>query len=189
MDPLEVRRLCREYAEKFQKVQSEQFQRLGVIGEFDRPYITMSPRYESAVMEVFARLAEQGLVYKQLKPVHWSIENRTAGRRGTGIPGPQGQSIFVAFEMTPESGPRLFCPECKLHLLVWTTTPWTLPANLAVAIHPDFHYVVIRTDVGGNPMTLLLAEEHMDAVLDPAQGRNGQRAAEATGQVQGRRTA
>src|ERR1035437_2768995 len=78
MDPLEVRRLCREYAEKFQKLQSDQFLRLGVLGEFDRPYITMAPQYESAVMEVFALLAEQGLVYKQLKPVHWSIENRTA---------------------------------------------------------------------------------------------------------------
>ena len=169
MDPLEVRRLCREYAEKFQKVQSDQFQRLGVLGEFDRPYITMAPQYESAVMEVFAMLAEQGLVYKQLKPVHWSIENRTAlADAELEYQDRKDQSIFVAFEMAPESGPRLFCPECKMHLLVWTTTPWTLPANLAVAIHPDFHYVVIRTDVGGNPMTMMLAEDRVDAVLDPA---------------------
>ncbi|MBN1942491.1 MAG: class I tRNA ligase family protein, partial [Phycisphaerae bacterium] len=78
MPAADIRKLCKAYAEKFVGVQSEQFQRLGVLGDFTNPYITMHPRYEAAVLEVFARLVEQGVVFKQLKPVHWSIENRTA---------------------------------------------------------------------------------------------------------------
>ena len=78
MSVTEVRKLCHEYADKYVKIQSEQFQRLGILGEWDNPYLTMSPRYEAETLEVFAKFVEAGLVYKKLKPVPWSIENQTA---------------------------------------------------------------------------------------------------------------
>ncbi|KKK60371.1 hypothetical protein LCGC14_3025020, partial [marine sediment metagenome] len=110
---------------------------LGVMGQFDDPYITMHPQYETAVLEVFARLVEQGVVYKQLKPVHWSIENRTAlADAELEYEDRQDPSIYVALPVVPDSANPIsdvFRDE-TLFLVIWTTTPWTLPANEAVAI-------------------------------------------------------
>ncbi|MHC4295363.1 MAG: class I tRNA ligase family protein, partial [Planctomycetota bacterium] len=100
MTPMEIRRRCAAHAEKYVKLQSEQFQRLGVMGTFDQPYITMNSAYEAAVMEVFAELVEQKLVYRQLKPVHWSIENRTAlADAELEYHDREDPSIYVAFEL------------------------------------------------------------------------------------------
>ncbi len=141
----EIRKLCKAYAKKFVGIQSEQFQRLGVLGDFEQPYITMHPKYESAVLEVFARLVEQGVVYKQLKPVHWSIENRTAlAEAELEYHDRQDPSVYVAFEVV--QGAERFGVGEKLSLLVWTTTPWTLPANRAVAAHPRMEYVSLRVE-------------------------------------------
>ena len=194
MDPLDIRRRCQEYATKFQALQSEQFQRLGVMGEFDHPYITMHPQYEAATMEVFAKLVERKLVYKQLKPVHWSIENRTAlAEAELEYHDRQDPSVFVAFELTGDSASKL-PDDCasqgsgsyivgvtarfgqlpsptankktyQAFLAVWTTTPWTLPANLAVAVHPDHEYAIVyATTADGKEMTLVLAKERVAAV-------------------------
>ncbi|MFW6133474.1 MAG: isoleucine--tRNA ligase [Planctomycetota bacterium] len=173
LDPTDIRRRCRDYAEKFAAVQSEQFRRLAVIGAFDDPYITMSPQYEAAVLEVFARLVEAGVVYRQLKPVHWSIENRTAlAEAELEYHEREDPSIYVAFGLAGEDGG----PDAsstlphrdgdEVALLVWTTTPWTLPANLAVAVHPDFSYAAVHVETGDGPATWVIAAERVEPVLE-----------------------
>ncbi len=166
MSPQEIRTRCAALAEKFIKVQSEQFRRLGVMGEFDDPYITMRPPYEAAVLEVFARLVEQGVVYRQLRPVHWSIENRTAlAEAELEYADRTDPSITVALAV---EGPCAAVPhrqEEEVYLLVWTTTPWTLPANLAVAVHPEFAYVAVRAETADGPATVLVAQERLEAVV------------------------
>jgi len=164
---LDIRRRCREYAEKFAALQSDQFQRLGVMGEFDDPYITMTPRYEAAVLEVFARLIEQGLVYRQLKPVHWSIENRTAlADAELEYHERDDTSVYVTFRVV--GGAAGVLPEAEgaeAGLLIWTTTPWTLPANLAVAVHPHYRYACVRAETSGGSVVWVLAEQLAEKVL------------------------
>ena len=167
MPPMEIRRRCAAVAEKFIKIQSEQFQRLGVMGEFENPYITMSPQYESAVLEVFARLVAQGLVYKQLRPVHWSIENRTAlAEAELEYSDRTDPSIYVAFPLAEGCEKALPHEEGEeVYLLIWTTTPWTLPANLAVAVHPDFDYACVHAVTADGPATVVVADSRLEAVL------------------------
>ena len=171
MSAMEIRRSCSAYAEKFAAIQSEQFQRLGVMGEFGRPYITMSPQYEAATLEVFARLAEQGLVYKQLKPVHWSIENRTAlADAELEYQDRQDSSVYVLFHLAQDAEQRVPHKDGdRLFLMIWTTTPWTLPANLAVAVHPDYEYAAVHADTPDGPMTFLVAKERVGPVLKVVQ--------------------
>jgi isoleucyl-tRNA synthetase len=136
MSVLEVRKLCHEYADKYVKVQCEQFQRLGILGDWGDPYLTMSPGYEAETLEVFARFVEAGLVYKKLKPVPWSIENQTAlADAELEYQDVSDQSVYVEFPIAGRPGE---------YLLVWTTTPWTLPANLAVAVNPKVEYSYVR---------------------------------------------
>jgi isoleucyl-tRNA synthetase len=165
LPPMEIRRRCREYADKYVHLQSQQFQRLGVLGQWDRPYLTMAPQYEADVLEVLARLVEQGLVYRQLKPVHWSIENQTAlADAELEYQDREDASIYVAFRLAgplPASLPKAAAPAA---LLVWTTTPWTLPANLAVAVHPDFAYSFVEADTADGKLTLVVAAERLEAV-------------------------
>src|SRR3954453_20154336 len=133
MSTIDVRQRCHAYAEHFVKVQSEQFQRLGILGDWDQPYLTMNCRYEAATLEVFARFVEAGLVYKQLKPVPWSVANQTAlADAELEYKDIEDPSIYVQFPVARESAiaKQLSKP---VFLLVWTTTPWTLPAHLAVA--------------------------------------------------------
>jgi len=168
METTEIRRRCRAYAQKFVDLQSEQFQRLGVIGRFDDPYITMHPRYEADVLEVFARLVEQGLVYKQLKPVHWSIENRTAlADAELEYHDRTDPSIYVAFELTSEAAAEVPHSEGgRVYLAVWTTTPWTLPANLAVAVHPEFDYCCCLLETADGPIRLIAAGARLEETLN-----------------------
>ena len=165
MDRMEIRRRCQAYAARYIEVQKREFQRLGIWGQFDRPYITMDPSYEAAVLEVFARMVSQGVVYRQLKPVHWSIENRTAlADAELEYFDRQDASIYVRLDVPAGDKVRreLFgVPgEGPLALLIWTTTPWTLPANLAVAVHPDFEYAVARwRGADGRPAWAVVARE------------------------------
>jgi len=165
----EIRRRCTEYADRYARVQSRQFQRLGVIGEFDNPYITMSPEYESAVIEVFARMLEQGVVYRQLKPVHWSIENRTAlAEAELEYHDRDDDSIHVLFAAAdPDVLKGLFGIDdpAPIHLMIWTTTPWTLPANRAVAVHPDYEYSAVKFAFGGRDVIAVIATDLVKAVL------------------------
>ena len=175
MTPTEIRRRCKIYADKFVALQSEQFQRLGVMGQFDDPYITMHPQYEADVLEVFARLIEQGLVYKQLKPIHWSIANRTAladaeleyhDRKDT--------SIYVAFTLTGESASSIpHTDGDKLCLMIWTTTPWTLPANLAVAVHPGYEYQCVHVETTDGSATMLVAASRAEELFAAIRAKRG----------------
>ncbi len=147
MDKLAVRKLCWDHAEKYIARQSEQFQRLGILGDWDRLYKTMAPEYEAQTLDVFARFVEHGLVYKKLKPVHWSIANRTAlADAELEYRDREDPSVWVEF---PVENPGEFKSRFDLReegrpsLLIWTTTPWTLPANLAIAVHPDVEYDVV----------------------------------------------
>ncbi|MFA6134247.1 MAG: isoleucine--tRNA ligase [Phycisphaerae bacterium] len=166
MSAVDIRRRCHAYAKKFVGIQSEQFQRLGLMGEFDEPYLTLNKPYEAAELEVLAKLVENGIVRKQLKPVHWSIENRTAladaelehkDRTDT--------SIFVAFELTAVPATLPHKEGQKVSLAIWTTTPWTLPANRAVAVHPDFEYACVSVNSQDGSAIWIVAEKRLEALL------------------------
>ncbi|MFW5840963.1 MAG: isoleucine--tRNA ligase [Planctomycetota bacterium] len=172
MDPMDIRSRCAEYAGGFVDKQSEQFQRLGVMGHFADPYITMAPRYESATLEVFAKLVEQGIVYRQLKPVHWSIENRTAlADAELEYHDREDSSIYVGFEIV-EGGDSLPSVAGDTQaLMIWTTTPWTLPANLAAAVSPEFQYAAVHAETADGNFTWYLAEKRAAVVIDAIQSK------------------
>jgi isoleucyl-tRNA synthetase len=147
LSPVAFRRACREYAEKYVAIQRQEFERLGVMGEWDDPYLTMSPSYQATIVRQLATFAEKGLVYRAKKSVHWCISCRTAlaeaeveyDDRHT------SPSIDVLFPLPAEERDRLAKKHPALagrevFAVTWTTTPWTLPANLALAFHPDADY-------------------------------------------------
>jgi len=167
MDPTVIRRICTEYAAKFVDLQRTQFKRLGVMGQFEEPYLTMSPAYEAAALEVFARLVEESLVFRQLKPVHWSIANRTAlADAELEYHDREDSSIFVALELTSGAGAIEHTSGDKVALVVWTTTPWTLPANRAVAINPRFEYACVHVDTDDGAFTWVVADGRCDVLLE-----------------------
>ena len=145
--PIEVLRACREYAAKYVDLQRAQFIRLGVFGQFDDPYSTMSKSYEARVLETFYEFLEAGFVYKGLKPVYWCIHDRTAlAEAEVEYEMHTSPSIYVRYKLT--SDPSALDPALKgkqVSTIIWTTTPWTLPASLAVAFHPDFEYAALES--------------------------------------------
>jgi isoleucyl-tRNA synthetase len=159
MDVTEVRKLCHEYADKYVKIQSEQFQRLGILGEWNNPYLTMSRDYEAATLEVFARFVEAGLVYKKLKPVPWSIENQTAlADAELEYKDVEDTSVYVEFPL--DDG----------FLIVWTTTPWTLPANLAVAVNSEVDYATVKYRRNGQDRIGFVAANLVERVFKDRAG-------------------
>lgn len=148
MSTVDVRKLCYDYAEKYCNIQSTQFQRLGILGDWSHPYKTMTKDYEQRTLEVFARFVENGLVYKQLKPVHWSIANQTAlAEAELEYKDVEDTSVFVEFPVANPGATKAQFDlrlNVKLGLLIWTTTPWTLPANLAIAVHPEVEYAFVK---------------------------------------------
>ena len=142
MDPVEKIRRCRAYAQQYVEVQTEEFRRLGVFGDWENPYTTMSPSYEGIIAREFGRLVGRGLVYKGLKPVHWCMYCKTAlAQAEVEYEDQRTPSVYVEFPVVGRV-PEL-PPGAPVSLVVWTTTPWTLPANLAVAVHPDEDYVAL----------------------------------------------
>lgn len=132
LEPLKIRQKCKSSAEKFVKTQSKQMQRLLTMADYDDPYLTMAPKYEAGVLKVFAGLVEKGVVYRDLKPVHWSIDNQTAlAEAELEYYDREDTSVFVKFDCVGKDDQSL---------MIWTTTPWTLPANLAVAVHECYEY-------------------------------------------------
>jgi isoleucyl-tRNA synthetase len=148
MDPLQVREACRRYAEKYLDLQREQFKRIGVFGRWDDPYSTMSPQYESVVMETFYSFYEQGMVYKGLKSVYWCIHDKTALAEAEVEYGMDSSpSVWVRYPLTSDAGkvdPAL-AGKKNVATIIWTTTPWTLPASMAVTFAPDAEYVALDT--------------------------------------------
>ncbi len=161
MSQVEIRRRCREFALGFVDIHREGFKRLFVTGEWDNPYLTLNPKYVATIIRVFAGMYENGSIYKGLKPIHWCTKCQTALAEAEVEYGDhRSPSIYVKFEaVDPIPG-----VEGKVSFLIWTTTPWTLPANLAISLNPDFEYSAIR--VGGE--TLIMASQLAPAVLEAA---------------------
>src|SRR3979411_1577042 len=145
-------RACRAYAERFVGTMSEQFQRLGILGTWDEPYLTMNFKYQRAIGRGFGWFVEQDLVYKGKKPVHWCIHCRTAlAEAEVEYEDHTSPSIYVEFPLAPESDAVLASRVPALagrpvSVLIWTTTPWTIPSNLAIAFHPEFDYAAYDVD-------------------------------------------
>ncbi len=137
---VQIREACAAFAEKYIGIQGAQFKRLGVLSDPDRDYRTMNPAYEADILRTFARFVDQGLVYRSKKPVYWSIPCATALAEAEIEYHPHtSPSIWVRF---PCHDPRL-AGEGRLSVVIWTTTPWTLPANMAIAVHPRLNYVEV----------------------------------------------
>ncbi len=168
MDPVEKRRRCREYALRFIDIQREEFKRLGVFGDWENPYVTMTPAYEAVIAREFGRFVGRGLVYKGLKPVHWCMHCKTAlAQAEVEYEDQRTPSVYVRFPLVSALPGVADAP--KPSLVIWTTTPWTLPANLAVAVHPDEEYVALSVSnpVGENE-TLVVAEKLAEAFVRTA---------------------
>ncbi len=145
MSLAEVRQHCRRYAEKFIDIQRNEFKRLGVLGEWSDPYLTMAFAYEASIARELGRFFQNGGVIRSKKPIYWCASCMTAlAEAEVEYHDHKSPSIYVKFPMTGES--RAKFPELAgkpVYVLIWTTTPWTLPANLAIALHPDFEYVAV----------------------------------------------
>jgi isoleucyl-tRNA synthetase len=145
-DPAEFRRACRAFAEKFVVSQGDDFRRLGVLGDWADPYLTMTPRYQATIVRALGTFVDRGLVYKGKKPVYWCLRDRTAlAEAEIEYEQHSSPSIYVEFPLAPESAAGLATHIPALSgrsvaALIWTTTPWTIPSNLAIAFHPDFDY-------------------------------------------------
>ncbi|MBC7834307.1 MAG: isoleucine--tRNA ligase [Phycisphaerales bacterium] len=201
-----VRRECRKYAEKYHKLHTQQMMRLLTLADYEHPYLTMNPEYEGAVLEVLAGLMERGLVYRALKPVHWSIANETALAEAeleyydredhsvyVDFEAADGEAVYDAFGLVDEpeteeddgdddddesaqpdaesaGEPRELRgrPTQRPTFMIWTTTPWTLPANLAIAVNPEFTYALVRID--GN--ITVMAEAAVERVTKAARAES-----------------
>src|SRR3989440_4721928 len=157
MPPLSIRRACREFAANALKRQTRDFQRLGIFGEWDNPYITMSDHCEAETARLVARFVERGFVYKGARPVYWCIHDQTAlAEAEVEYHQHTSPSVYVKFPL--KSDPAQIDPTLvgrKVFALIWTTTPWTLPANLGIAVHPDFEYVAFAS---GDEVYIVAAE-------------------------------
>jgi isoleucyl-tRNA synthetase len=151
----QVRRLCRVYAEKFIDIQREEFKRLGVMGVWDDPYLTMNYVYEATIAKECGKFALDGSLFRSKKPIHWCFTCQTAlAEAEIEYFDASTPSIYVKFPLKDDLSKELPALAGKeVFVVIWTTTPWTLPANLAIALHPDFEYVAV--DVGGGAVHIL----------------------------------
>ncbi|MDP9050412.1 MAG: isoleucine--tRNA ligase [Acidobacteriota bacterium] len=180
MDPVQVRRACREYAQKYLDLQRSQFIRMGIFGRWAEPYSTMDPVYEARIAETFFHFFENGFVYKGLKPVSWCIYDRTAlAEAEVEYEMHTSPSVYVRYKLTSDPTPihidlvpKAVVPtltssateeekQKDIYAIIWTTTPWTLPASLAIAFHPEMEYVAIDC-VGG---TYIVAQALLSTVI------------------------
>jgi len=182
----EIRARCRRHALRYVEVQKEQFKSLGVCGDWDRPYLTLAPQYEAGVIEVLAEMVGKGFIYRDLKPIHWCYNCQTVlAEAELEYEDVSGPSIYVNFPLASDVGHlfRLRSGE-GANVLIWTTTPWTLPANLAVAVRPDAAYAAFRYahPQGGRPVVSIMASAAAGRVMELA----GVADYEALGEVAGR---
>ena len=158
MTPLQIRQECKKYALKWVEKQKEGFKRLGILGNWDNPYITLRPEYEAEQLKVFKEIYENGYIYKGLKPVYWSPTTETAlAEAEIEYKDVTSHSIYVKFEGEKDLADKLGVDEASI--LIWTTTPWTLPANLGVFLHPEFDYGLYKTEKGNLVVAKDLAED------------------------------
>ncbi len=177
MKPTDVRAACRKYAQRFLDLQRTQFKRIGVFGRFDRPYATMTPQYESVVLSTFYSFYENGFVYKGLRAVYWCMHDETAlAEAEVEYENHTSPTVWVKYALADD--PAKIDPALagkKVSTIIWTTTPWTLPASMAVAFHPDEEYGAF--EIGGTNEVWILATKLSDQFfVKTGLGKNGFRA-------------
>jgi isoleucyl-tRNA synthetase len=172
IDAKSFRAACRDYAHKQVDAQRKDFKRLGVLGDWEHPYLTMMPRFEAEQLRAFSLIIKNGHLYKGYKPVHWCLNCRSAlAEAEVEYEDKTSPSIYVRFpvvdaaDLARRFGIAASGQEAPASLAIWTTTPWTLPANRAVAVHPQFDYGLIEFDLGAGSERLILASELTDAVM------------------------
>ncbi len=162
----EVLDACRAYAQKYVDLQTEQFERIGCFGRWQTPYKTMARGYEARTLEAFYGFLEKGFVYRGLKPVYWCIHDRTAlAEAEVEYANHTSPSVYVRYQLTSDAAaiaPALAGRE--VYTIIWTTTPWTLPASMAVAFHPDFEYVAIADEGDAKAPAYIVAAELAESV-------------------------
>ncbi|MGE5654967.1 MAG: class I tRNA ligase family protein, partial [Bacillota bacterium] len=161
--PVELRKKCAEWALQWVSKQRDGFKRMGVRGDWEHPYITLKPEYEAKQLEIFAEMVRKGLIYKGLKPVHWCPTCETAlAEAEIEYADKKSHSIYVKFEMIED--PKNVLPKLDkpIFFVIWTTTPWTLPANVAITLHEEFEYSLV--DVGDQ--VFVMAKELVESVCE-----------------------
>ena len=159
MPATKFRNKCKDYALKQVDKQREDFKKLGVIGDWDNPYLTLDPKFEAEQIRVFGKMVDKGYIYKGLKPIYWSPSSESAlAEAEIEYRDHTSPSIYVAFDLISEDG----VVEKGTKFVIWTTTPWTLPANLGIAVHPDFEYQVVKY----NGENYLLAKERVNFLAE-----------------------
>ena len=159
MPATKFRNKCKDYALKQVDKQREDFKKLGVIGDWDNPYLTLDPKFEAEQIRVFGKMVDKGYIYKGLKPIYWSPSSESAlAEAEIEYRDHTSPSIYVAFDLVSEDG----VVEKGTKFVIWTTTPWTLPANLGIAVHPDFEYQVVKY----NGESYLLAKERVNFLAE-----------------------
>ena len=182
MSAVEIRQACRRYAEKYVDLQREDFIRLGVLGEWSNPYLTMNFSYEALIAELFLKFLDQGYVYRGLKPVYWCISDKTAlAEAEVEYEEHRSRSIYVRYRVLSDlSGIAPVLKGREVYVIIWTTTPWTLPASMAVAFHPDFEYVAAADESG--KVYLVESRRHQ-----PTLEETGLKAPEVLARIPGRK--
>ena len=182
MSVVEVRQACRRYAAKYVDIQRQDFMRLGVFGEWEKPYLTMNFEYEAEIAEAFLKFLAGGYVYRGRKPVYWCISCKTAlAEAEVEYEDHRSRSIYVRYPVLTD--PASLDPALagrRLYVVIWTTTPWTLPASMAVAFHPEFEYVAVAED--GGDAYLIESRRH-----DPVVQETGLNATKILARIPGRR--
>src|SRR5215468_572350 len=175
LSPLEVRQKCEAFARKFIDIQRKQFKRLGVFGDWEHPYLTMDPKYEAEILRAFAVFVEEGLVYEAQKPVFWSTGAQTAlAEAEVEYQERDDTAVYVKFPIVASASAAVGEADsfpAGTSIAIWTTTPWTLPANLAIAVDAKENYVVQEFDVAhafGSPQ-----DESAGADLPDSDNRDG----------------
>lgn len=159
-DPVKFREMCRDYALSFINKQKEQFKRLGVRGDWNNPYLTLKPEYEAEQIRVFGEMVKKGHIYRGMKSIYWSPSSETAlAEAEIEYQDKRSASIYVTFPVINGNG---VIPEENTYLVIWTTTPWTIPANLGIALNEDFEYCLVEAD----GRKLLLAKELLPQVME-----------------------
>jgi isoleucyl-tRNA synthetase len=188
------RAACREYAIKQVDLQRGEFKRLGVLGDWDHPYLTMAPRFEAEQLRAFSLIIKNGHLYKGFKPVHWCLNCRSAlAEAEVEYEDKTSPSVYVRFDVVDRAdlAQRMGISEEQQRamsddptsLAIWTTTPWTLPANRAVAVHPQFTYALVEFDLGQGRERLLLADELVTSVMSALSVSTWVVIAQATGEA------
>ena len=165
--PVKFRKACESIALKYLDVQRESFKRLGVIGDWDNPYITLLPEFEAKQIEVFGKMAECGCIYKGLRPVYWCPSCETAlAEAEIEYMDVNTQSVYVKFALTDDKGKLKDIVDSldNTYVVIWTTTTWTLPGNVAISVNPDFTYAIIK----GNNENYIIAKDLVETTMEAA---------------------